>query len=239
MSDTSDIKQLIDSFSAYRNVLQPLQESLHFLAQTYGAIREDLDNLAKNLSGNAGGQLDKIHATLAQQAASSQQLMKRIDDYAEASEKYSRAVTDMTERFGQIAHKLETIDQLEKTAENIMGRLEQLVEEKRSSYNVKDLQRSLETYNQNVEKISKFINDDIAAVLRQNAEKIESIKRENEALTQVVGEQGQAISQLTAIFAETSALLKQVVEKGSVNQDYLFDAFDRWAADRSVKIKKR
>ena len=239
MSDTSDIKQLIDSFSAYRNVLQPLQESLHFLADTYGAIRDDLQNLTQNLSGNARDQLEKIHTTLAQQSKSSQELARKIDEYADSSEKYSRAVTDMTERFGVIASKLETMDQIEKTAEDIMGRLEQLVEEKRSSYNVKDLQRSLDVYNKNVEKISEFINDDIASVLRQNAEKIESIKRENEALTLVVGEQGKAITELTAIFAETSTLLKKVVEQGAVNQEYLFDAFDKWAADRNVKIKKK
>ena len=239
MSDTNDIKQLIDSFSSYRNVLGPLQESLHFLAETYGAIRDDLNNLSKNLSGNARDQLDKIHQTLTQQAASSQQLAKRIDQYAEASETYTNAVADMTQRFGQIATKLDTIDQIEKTAEGIMGRLEELVEEKRASYNVKDLQRSLDVYNKNVERISQFINEDIASVLMQNAEKIEAIKKENEALTMVVGEQGKAITELTAIFAETSSLLKRVVEQGSVNEEYLFDAFDKWAADRKVKIKKK
>ena len=240
MSDiTNDIKQLIDSFSAYRNVLAPLQESLHSLAETYTAIREDLDNLNKSLSGNAGSQLEKIHATLNQQAKSGQELSRRIDEYAESGERYSRAVTDMTKRFGEIADKLNAIDQIEKTAEAIMGRLEELVEEKRASYNVKELQRSLDTYNKNVERISEFINRDIAQVLQQNAEKIESIRRENEALAQVVGEQGKAVSELTAMFAETSVLLRQAVEKGSVNEEYIFDAFDKWAADRKVKIKKK
>ena len=238
MSDINDIKQLIDSFSAYRNVLSPLQESLHSLAETYTAIRDDLDNLSKSLSGNAGGQLEKIHSTLSQQAKSGQELSRRIDEYAESGERYSRAVADMTKRFGEIADKLSAIDQIEKTAEAIMGRLEELVEEKRASYNVKELQRSLDTYNKNVEKISEFINKDIAAVLQQNADKIESIRRENEALASVVGEQGKAVSELTAMFAETSVLLRQAVEKGTVNEEYIFDAFDKWAADRKVKIKK-
>ena len=239
MSDINDIKQLIDSFSAYRNVLTPLQESLHSLAETYGAIREDLDNLTKNLSGNAGKELEQIHQTLSQQAKSGSELAKRIDEYANSSDKYSRAVEDMTRRFGEIASKLDTIDRLEKTAEGMMGRLEELVEEKRASYNVKELQRSLDAYNSNVEKISEFINRDIASVLQQNAEKIESIRRENEALAQVVGEQGKAVSELTAMFAETSVLLKKAVESGSVNEEYIFDAFDKWAADRKVKIKKK
>lgn len=239
MSDTGDIKQLIESFSAYRNLLTPLQESLHFLAETYGAIREDLNSLTKNLSGNAGEQLAQIHSTLNQQAKSSQELARRIDEYSDSSEKYSKAVTAMTQRFGEIASKLDTLDQIEKTAENIMGRLEELVEEKRAAYNVKELQHSLDVYNKNVERISEFINNDIASVLKQNAEKIESIKRENEALTTVVGEQRQAIAELTAVFAETSALLKKVVEHGSVNEEYVFDAFDKWAADRKVKIKKK
>ena len=240
MSDiTNDIKQLIDSFSAYRNVLTPLQESLHSLAETYTSIREDLDNLNKSLSGNAGSQLEKIHSTLNQQAKSGQELSRRIDEYAESGEKYSRAVADMTKRFEGIAAKLDAISQIEKTAEAIMGRLEELMEEKRASYNVKELQRSLDAYNKNVERISEFINKDIASVLQQNAEKIESIRRENEALAQVVGEQGKAVSELTAMFAETSVLLRQAVEKGSVNEEYIFDAFDKWAADRKVKIKKK
>ena len=239
MSDINDIKQLIDSFTAYRNVLSPLQESLHSLAETYGAIREDLDNLTKSLSGNSGGQLEKIHATLSQQAKSGQELARRIEEYADSGEKYSRAVEDMTKRFGEIAEKLDAINHIEKTAESIMGRLEDLVEEKRASYNVKELQRSLDVYNKNVERISEFINNDIASVLKQNAEKIESIKRENEALATVVGEQGKAVSELATMFAETSVLLRQAVEKGSVNEEYIFDAFDKWAADRKVKIKKK
>lgn len=239
MSDINDIKQLIDSFVAYRNVLAPLQESLHSLAQTYGAIREDLENLNKSVSGNVGSQLEKIHSTLSQQAKSGQDLSRRAEEYAESGSRYSRAVEDMTKRFGEIASKLDAIDQIEKTAENIMGRLEELVEEKKSSYNIKELQRSLDVYNKNVEKISEFINKDIASVLQQNAEKIESIRRENEALAAVVGQQGNAVVELTATFAETSVLLRQAVEKGSVNEQYIFDAFDKWAADRKVKIKKK
>ena len=239
MSDINEIKQLIDSFSAYRNVLAPLQESLHSLAQTYGEIRQDLDNLSKSLSGNAGSQLEKIHATLNAQAKSGQELARRIDEYADSGEKYSRAVADMTKRFGDVAAKLDALDQIEKTAEAIMGRLEDLVEEKRASYNVKELQRSLDTYNKNVERISEFINKDIASVLQQNAEKIEAIRRENEALATVVGEQGRAVGELTAMFAETSVLLRKAVESGSVNEEYIFDAFDKWAADRKVKIKKK
>ena len=240
MSDiTNDIKQLIDSFSAYRNVLTPLQESLHSLAETYISIREDLDNLNKSLSGNAGSQLEKIHATLNQQAKSGQELSRRIDEYAESGEKYSRAVADMTKRFEGIATKLDAISQIEKTAEAIMGRLEELMEEKRASYNVKELQRSLDTYNKNVERISEFINKDIASVLQQNADKIEGIRRENEALASVVGEQGRAVAELTAMFAETSQLLRKTVENGAVNEEYIFDAFDKWAADRNVKIKKK
>ena len=239
MSDINDIKQLIDSFSAYRNVLAPLQESLHSLAETYSAIRDDMDNLTKSLSGNAGSQLEKIHTTLSAQAKSGQELARRIDEYADSGEKYSHAVAEMTRRFGEISSKLDSINQIEKTAENIMGRLEELMEEKRASYNVKELQRSLDTYNKNVERISEFINKDIASVLQQNADKIEAIRRENEALATVVGEQGKAVSELTAMFAETSVLLRQAVENGTVNEEYIFDAFDKWAADRKVKIKRK
>ena len=44
MSDNS-IKDLIESFIEYRNLIAPLQESLHSVSKTYEEIREDLDNL--------------------------------------------------------------------------------------------------------------------------------------------------------------------------------------------------
>ena len=47
------------------------------------------------------------------------------------------------------------------------------------------------------------------------------------------------VAELTATFKETAALLKKVAENGTVNEQYLFDAFDKWAADRKVKIKKK
>ena len=98
---------------------------------------------------------------------------------------------------------------------------------------------SVYDYNVNVEKISDFINKDIAEVLKQNADKIEAIRRENEALSKTVAEQSKDIATLIAEFSNTSALLKKLVEGSTVNEEYLYDAFDKWAEDRKVKIKKK
>ena len=76
-------------------------------------------------------------------------------------------------------------------------------------------------------------------MLKENAEKIEAIRRENEQLSAAVSEQSKDVAELTATFKETAALLKKVAENGTVNEQYLFDAFDKWAADRKVKIKKK
>ncbi|MDE7464220.1 MAG: hypothetical protein K2M48_04230, partial [Clostridiales bacterium] len=107
------------------------------------------------------------------------------------------------------------------------------------SYNLKELQKSLDGYTANVEKISDFINKDIAEVLKENADKIEAIRKENEQLSAAVAAQGKDIATLISEFSKTSELLKKSVEGSTVNEQYLFDAFDKWAADRKVKIKKQ
>ena len=239
MSDTEDLKKLIDSFIAYRSVLTPLQESLRAVGETYEAIRNDLDSLTRSLSGNAAGQLDKIASVINAQAKSGQELSKRIDEFAVSEERYTQAVNRLTNKLSEVSKRIEAADQIERQAEELIGKLDDIVSEKRQNYNLKDLQRALEGYNKNVEKVSDFINKDVGQVLSDNAEKIDAIKRENEALVEAVSEQGKSIAQLSATFAETSTLLKKVVEGGSVNEEYLFDAFDKWAADRKVKIKKK
>lgn len=238
MSD-NQIKQLIESFIEYRNLIAPLQESLHAVSKTYQEIREDLDALSKSFSGNASSQLEKVHATLNAQAKSGQELSRRVEEYAKSGERYATAVNDMATRFTEVVNRIDALQQIEASARSQIERIDTLIEEKKSSYNLKELQKSLDGYNANVEKISDFINKDIASVLKQNADKIESIKKENEELNKVVAQQSKDIATLTAMFAETTALLKKVVEGSTVNEQYLFDAFDNWAMDRKVKIKKK
>lgn len=234
----NSIKELIDSFVAYRNLIAPLQESLQSVSKTYEEIRNDLDNLTKSFSGNAAGQLEKVHSAINAQAKNGQELSRRIGEYAASGEKYAHAVEDMSSRFSDVVDRIDSLSEIERTAQGQLERIDTLIAEKRSSYNLKELQKSLDGYNKNVEKISDFINRDIASVLKQNADKIEAIRKENEALSAVVAEQGKDIATLVTVFTETSALLKQLVEGSTVNEEYLFDAFDKWAADRKVKTKK-
>ena len=238
MNDNS-IKELIDSFIEYRNLIAPLQESLRSVGKTYEEIRNDLDNLTKSFSGNAANQLEKVHSTINAQAKSGQELGRKIEEYAASGEKYAQAVNNMSSRFSEVVNRIDSLSEIERTAQNQLARIDTLISEKRSSYNLKELQKSLDGYNKNVEKISDFINKDIASVLKQNADKIESIRKENEELSAAVAEQGKDIATLIDEFSKTSALLKKLVEGSSVNEEYLFDAFDKWAADRKVKIKKK
>ena len=238
MNDNS-IKELIESFIEYRNLIAPLQESLHTVSKTYEEIRGDLDNLSRSFSGNTAINLEKVHATLNAQAKSGQELTKKIDEYAQSGERYAKAVNDMSSRFSAVVERVDALQQIERSARSQIERIETLIEEKKSSYNLKELKQSLDGYNTNVQKISDFINKDIASVLTSNAEKIERIRKENEELSKAVLEQSKDIATLTATFAETTALLKKVVEGSTVNEQYLFDALDRWAVDRKVKIKKK
>ena len=235
----NSIKELIDSFIAYRNLIAPLQESLNSVGKSYEEIRKDLENLTKSFSGNTAGQLEKVHATLSAQAKSGQELNRRIEEYSASGEKYAQAVTDMSARFSDVVERIDSLSEIEKAAQSQLERIDTLIAEKRSSYNLKELQKSLDVYNKNVEKISDFINKDIASVLKQNADKIEAIRKENEELSAAVSAQGKDIAILIEEFSSTSTLLRKLVEGNFVNEEYLFDAFDRWAADRNVKTKKK
>lgn len=238
MSENS-IKELIDSFIAYRNLIAPLQDSLHSVSKTYEEIRKDLDALTRSFSGSAANQLEKVHSSINAQAKNGQELGRRIEEYAASGEKYAQAVNSMSSRFSEVVKRIDSLSEIEKSAQGYLARIDSLIAEKRSSYNLKELQKSLDNYNTNVEKISDFINKDIASVLKENADKIETIRKENEQLSAAVAEQGKDIATLIAEFANTSKLLKKLVEGSSVNEEYLFDAFDKWAADRKVKTRKK
>ena len=145
-----NIKELIDSFIAYRNMMAPLQESLHSVSKTYEEIRNDLDNLSKSFSGNAASQLEKVHATINAQARSGQELGRRIEEYAQSGEKYAQAVKDMSSRFSAVVDRIDSLSEIEKSATEQIARIDTLIAEKKSSYNLKELQKSIDGYNTNV-----------------------------------------------------------------------------------------
>lgn len=233
------VKQLTESFIAYREMLAPLQEGLNAVSATYGEIRDDLDALSKNLSGNAAGQLERVHAALNAQAKNGQELNRRIEEYSKSGEEFAKAVKDMSESFSELTERIASLEDMENKARGQMEKIDRLIEEKKANYNLKDLQKSLDRYSVNMEKISEFINRDVAAVIKQNADKIDYIRKENDELKAIVTQQSDDIAALADAFAETTALLKKVVEGSTVNEQYLFDLLDRWAADRKVKIKQK
>lgn len=239
MTEVKELQELIEAFIAYREVLTPLTDNIKAVVDAYGGIRSDVERLDKAFSGETKTQLDKIYNSLSAQAKSSRDLTQKIDEFAKSGEKYGQAVSDMTAKFAAIEDRLSAIDRLEKTAEEQLARLDAIVNEKKVTYNVKDLQKSLDQYNKNVERVSEFINKDVAAVLQDNGKKIEEIRRENEAISAALAEQNKTVKELTYAFRETTEALRNTVEGEEVNEAYLFDILDKWALSRKVKVKRQ
>ena len=67
---------------------------------------------------------------------------------------------------------------------------------------------------------------------------IQSIKDGSENITKRLEEEKKSIDELSMNYKASNDLLKKIVEKEDVNEEYIFDILDRWAESRRVKIKK-
>ena len=235
----SDIQILIDSFKGYRDLLSPIQKNLSDFVQTFEFIRFDIEKLNTAFEGDMKGNLDKIYKNLSRQAEQASDLFQRIDTFVGLTEKYTQDVTRLVDIFEKVEKRIKAVIELEHRAEEQIARLGELVEEKKKSYNIKELQRTLENYNANVQKVSEFINKDVAESLNENYKKLESIKRENEVLSKRIEEEHTNVEILLTTYTATNELLKKITEKQDVNQAYIFDILDKWAEERKIKTKKK
>lgn len=235
----SDIQILIDSFKGYRDLLSPIQKNLSDFVQTFEFIRFDIEKLNTAFEGDMKGILDKIYKNLSRQAEQASDLFQRIDTFVGLTEKYTQDVTRLVDIFEKVEKRIKAVNELEQRAEEQIARLDELVEEKKKSYNIKELQRTLENYNANVQKVSEFINKDVAESLNENYKKLESIKRENEVLSKRIEEEHTNVEILLTTYTATNELLKKITEKQDVNQAYIFDILDKWAEERKIKTKKK
>ena len=239
MDNTQELKNLIDSFVEYRNVLVPLQETLKSISDTYGTMKEDLAKMEQNFGNEAKGQLNKIYESLEAQAKRGEDLSSRLDRFSKTADAYMQEINKLQSEFGEIENKLSKLKEIEQEYTKQMSNLNNIINETKLNYDPKDLQKSLDSYNKNVEKISDFINKDVANVLTENSKKIEAIKANNDKINAALNSENKSMGSLIEEYKATNAFLRKIVENNDVNESYLFDVLDKWAQDRKVKIKKK
>ena len=233
-----DIKNLIDTFKDYRDLLTPITENLRDFADTYDGMKGDIERLSAAFEGDVTGNLDRIYKSLSSEAEKAQSLSKEIDLFLARSAKYESEAERLGATLAKLEGTLESLSRLEAEAETQIGKLESTLDERRKNYNLKELERTVANYQAGVSKISEFINRDVAASLQENYDKLSSIKDGFDDLRAGVKEGNQSIETLIQSFATTSEFLRKATEGEHVNEAYIYDLLDRWAADRGVKRKK-
>lgn len=236
--DNKDVNELIDAFVGYREMLAPIQSNLHEFLDTYTAVSDDVKKLDSAFSGDIREKLSQIYSLLASQAEKSEELQRKVDQFLTSSNKYTEEVDKLIGTFQGIESKIVGVNELEEKASEQLSKLDGIIEEKRKSYNIKDLEKSLDAYNANLQSVGDFINKDVAESIVTGTRTIQSIKDGSENISKRLEEEKKSIDLLAEQFENSNKLLKKVIEKNDVNEAYIFDIIDKWAEDRKVKMKK-
>jgi DNA-binding transcriptional MerR regulator len=236
--DNQDVNALIQAFKGYRDLLAPVQDSLATFAESYLGLRDNLESVKQAFAGDIEGKLDKIYQNLSAQAAKANDLSAHVDQFARAADRYVQEVGRLAGLVEKIEGRLSAVSEIEARAEAQIGRLDAILEEKKRSYNLKELERALEGYNQNVQRVSEFINKDVAEKLSSGEKRLAAMQQTVEGFAKSQDAAGGKLERLIDDYAATTAFLKKATEKGDVNEAYLFEILDRWADDRRVKIKR-
>ena len=237
--DNSEVNALIDAFVGYREMLVPIQTDMHEFLETYGAMKNDVDKLNTAFSGDVQGKLAEIYKLLESQAEKSEALTRKVDEFLKSTNKYTEEVDKLMTMFQGIQGRINDVNELEAKAEEQIQKLDTIIEEKRRNYDLKDLKKSLDQYNSNLQSVGDFINRDVADNIISNTKFIQEIKSGNENIAKRLEEEKLSIDALATSYVESNNLLKTIVEKQDVNEEYIFDILDRWAESRKVKTKKR
>ncbi len=237
--ENSEVNALIDAFVGYREMLLPIQADMHEFLETYGAMKNDVDKLNTAFSGDVQTKLSDIYKLLASQAEKSETLTRKVDEFLKSSNKYTEEVDNLISMFENIQKRISDVNELEEKAEEQIGKLDTIIEEKRRNYDLKDLKKSLDAYNANLQSVGDFINRDVADNIVSNTKSIQEIKSGHENIAKRLSEEKQSIDTLASAYVSSNELLKKIVEKNDVNEEYIFDILDKWAESRKVKTKRK
>ena len=233
-----DVKSLIEAFKEYRDLLTPITENLREFADTYDGMKGDIERLSAAFEGDVSGNLDRIYKTLSGEAAKAQSLSQEIDKFLARSARYESEAEKLGATLAKLEATLSSLSRLEAEAETQIGKLESTLDERRKSYNLKELERTVANYQAGVTRVGEFINKDVVSALQDNVDKLNSIRDGFEEIRSGIEENNKGVTELVTSFSTTSELLRKVTEGNTVNEQYIFDILDKWAAERGVKRKR-
>jgi len=236
--ENNEIKTLIETFKEYRNLISPIEQNLKAFSLSFDSIRDDIKNLNSAFDGSLQNKLDRIYKELTIQADKARTLSSEVDRFISTTNKYVNGVDGLINVLEKIENKISTVDNLQHKAEAQIEKLNVIIEEKKKSYDIKQLEKNLETYNVGVQKVSEYINKDVAETLQKNSEKINLIQDKNTSILEAVVEEQESIYKLIQTYESSNNLLKKIVENNDINEQYIFEILDKWAEDRKVKRKK-
>lgn len=238
MNKEEQLGALIQSFLAYRDMLAPVVENLQGFITSYDSLRHDVDTINKAFAGDVEGKLAAISDTLAKQATASSELSGQIERFVNMGNRYVRDIEALSARLGEVEKRLSAMDELEARASEQLAKLDTIMAEKKSNYNIRDLQRTIESYGNSIGKVSDFINHDVADVLKENNSRLDGIRSISSGIANTLGEEGKDVRALFEQVKTNNDLLVKLLEKGDVDEAYLYDILDHWAQTRGVKLKK-
>ncbi|MBE5739175.1 MAG: hypothetical protein E7354_05565 [Clostridiales bacterium] len=236
--ENNEIKVLIDTFKEYRDLIGPIEQSLKAFSLSFDSISEDLKNLNSGFDGNIQGKLDLIYKELSGQADKARTLTQEVDRFLSSTNRYVSGVDSLIKICEKIESKLSSLNSIEEKAEGQIEKLSNIIEEKKKTYDIKQLERKLEMYNVGVQKVSDYINKDVADALKNSSDTINQIRDKNNSIFEAITSEKGSIDKLAESYDNSSKLLKKIVENNDVNEEYIFEILDKWAESRKVKTKK-
>ena len=236
--ENNGINELIVAFKGYRDLISPIEQSLRDFSLAFDGIKGDIESLNKSFNGDVQGKFDKIYKELSSQAEKTKTLTAEIDRFMSFTSKYVNQVERFVDKCAEIENKIKVVDTLQNKADEQIEKLDAIIETKKKTYDIKQLEKNLENYNVSVQKISEFINKDVAETLNKNNENLNNIKDKNSSMLEVLLAEKVSIDNLIEKYTASNNLLKKVVENETVNEEYIFEILDKWAVDRRVKTKK-
>ena len=238
MENNQDIQKLIASFIEYRNMFSPIEENLKLFADTYENLRDEVQKIGKSLDGNLQEKLDGIYKDINSQFEKTRILSSQIEGFKQKTDEFSSQMQKLLNVLSLIDNKIERLDSIEDRALKQIEKLDQLIERKDKTYNVKELEDKIESYNTNIQKVSEFINEDIGNALKDTNEKIEFIRDKNESVLENLIAEKTNLEELLQYYSASNQILKTISEKEDINEEYVFELLDKWAKSRKLKIKK-
>jgi len=235
--DKDTLERIINEYADSRKLMESVNSNINEFIEAYKEVSNKLNKLQRPDDIELKEKIDGLEKKLGTIDESIKEYKEILDNNINVATKINKSIINSDNAIKQINEKLTPTLELITNTLGAMNNFNTIVESF-SQVDFSSLEKNIPEYTSQIVSLNKNVKKNIADKIKTNDIAFEKLHKSVSKVVDNSDNQTNTLGDISTKLLDTNMLLEEIVTKGNVDEQMIYEILDKWAESRNIKIKK-